>query len=154
MILLVMGLLLWSAAHFTPAIGQRLRTRVVAASGENPYKGVFSLLTCGFDCVDGVRLALDGACIGLSAACMGPNGRHGAGRGRFDIVLCGPHADQPQTYPSASAAYRCIAVERRALARSRFSRGSGYGRLPRCCSSTAATVPGSNLDRSHSEAMS
>ena len=42
--ILVAGLLLWTVVHMLPSVGRPIRTRIVAALGENPYKGIFSLL--------------------------------------------------------------------------------------------------------------
>lgn len=41
---LVAGVLLWSFTHFVPALFPGLKARLVAAVGENPYKGLFTLL--------------------------------------------------------------------------------------------------------------
>jgi len=47
MLLLILGLLLWSGVHMLPSLGRPVRTKMIAAVGENPYKGVFSLLIVG-----------------------------------------------------------------------------------------------------------
>ncbi len=44
MVWLVAGVALWSAVHLLRGIAPALRTRLVGAIGEGPYKGVFSLL--------------------------------------------------------------------------------------------------------------
>lgn len=40
---LVLGVLLWSAAHLLPSAGATLRARCIAGLGEGPYKGLFAL---------------------------------------------------------------------------------------------------------------
>ena len=40
---LVLGVLLWSATHFVPAVAADFRKRVIDRIGENPYKGLFTL---------------------------------------------------------------------------------------------------------------
>ena len=44
MIKLVLGVLLWSITHFVPAAAVNLRKGLVAKMGENPYKGLFTLV--------------------------------------------------------------------------------------------------------------
>jgi uncharacterized membrane protein len=44
MIKLVLGVLLWSFTHFIPTLFADTRARLVARIGENPYKGLFTLL--------------------------------------------------------------------------------------------------------------
>jgi len=41
---LALGVLLWSVVHFIPGIATDLKKNVIARLGENPYKGIFSLL--------------------------------------------------------------------------------------------------------------
>ena len=41
--LLVLGVLVWSAAHLLPCSAPGLRSRLVARLGEGPYKGLFAL---------------------------------------------------------------------------------------------------------------
>jgi uncharacterized membrane protein len=41
---LVLGVLIWSFAHFIPAMAVEFRKNLVAKLGENPYKGIFSLV--------------------------------------------------------------------------------------------------------------
>ena len=41
---LVIGVLLWSFMHFLPAVDAGFRKSMIAKLGENPYKGIFSLL--------------------------------------------------------------------------------------------------------------
>lgn len=43
MSLLVLGVVLWCAVHLMPAVAQPLRQKLVAALGEQPYRGVFAL---------------------------------------------------------------------------------------------------------------
>ena len=44
MVWLVVGVALWAAVHLLRGVVPALRTRLVGAIGEGPYKGVFSLL--------------------------------------------------------------------------------------------------------------
>lgn len=44
MLLLTLGVLLWSLVHLYKSVGHSHRAGVVASMGEMPYKGVFSLL--------------------------------------------------------------------------------------------------------------
>ena len=44
MLLLVAGVLLWSATHLFSSFGRQAREGLVARIGLNPYKGLFSLL--------------------------------------------------------------------------------------------------------------
>ena len=44
---LVLGILLWSAAHLLPSAGAPLRARAMDQLGEQPYKGLFSLTLVG-----------------------------------------------------------------------------------------------------------
>ncbi len=41
---LVLGILLWSFTHLFPSVFHGLKTSLVAKLGENPYKGIFTLL--------------------------------------------------------------------------------------------------------------
>lgn len=41
---LTLGILLWSLTHFLPTAFAELRRKLVARIGENPYKGLFTLL--------------------------------------------------------------------------------------------------------------
>jgi uncharacterized membrane protein len=41
---LVLGVFLWSVIHFIPAVAVDFRKNVIGKIGENPYKGVFTLL--------------------------------------------------------------------------------------------------------------
>ena len=41
---LVLGVFLWSFTHFIPAVAVDFRKNLIAKMGENPYKGVFTLL--------------------------------------------------------------------------------------------------------------
>ncbi|TXI10300.1 MAG: NnrU protein [Rhizobium sp.] len=41
--MLVLGILLWAAAHLFVALGVDARSRIIRAIGLNPYKGLFSL---------------------------------------------------------------------------------------------------------------
>ena len=41
---LVIGVLLWSVMHFLPALDAGFRKSLIGKLGENPYKGIFSLL--------------------------------------------------------------------------------------------------------------
>ena len=43
MILLVIGVLLWSGVHLFPCVAVEPRKRLIARMGEQPYKGVFAL---------------------------------------------------------------------------------------------------------------
>ena len=43
MVLLVLGVILWSGAHWLPIGGRSLRTQIVTRVGIGPYKGLFSL---------------------------------------------------------------------------------------------------------------
>lgn len=47
MAMLIIGVLLYCAVHLFPAALPALRSRAIARLGENPYKGVFSLLIIG-----------------------------------------------------------------------------------------------------------
>ncbi len=40
---LVLGVLIWSFAHFIPAVAVDFRKNLITKLGENPYKGIFSL---------------------------------------------------------------------------------------------------------------
>lgn len=42
---LVLGVLLWNLTHFMPTLFAGVKRSLVARLGENPYKGVFTLLT-------------------------------------------------------------------------------------------------------------
>ena len=44
MILLLLGVILWSAVHFVPSLAPALKTRFIEAFGEKTYKIVFSLI--------------------------------------------------------------------------------------------------------------
>lgn len=44
MIKLTLGVLLWSFTHFIPAVAVDFRKRMIDKLGENPYKGVFTLV--------------------------------------------------------------------------------------------------------------
>lgn len=44
MIKLVLGVLLWSVAHFIPAVAVDSRKRLIGRLGEKPYKGLFALV--------------------------------------------------------------------------------------------------------------
>ena len=44
MMKLVAGVLLWSLTHLVPSAAPALRGRLVSRLGENPYKGIFTLL--------------------------------------------------------------------------------------------------------------
>ena len=41
---LVLGVLLWSVTHFIPAIAVDFRKKLIDRLGENPYKGIFTVL--------------------------------------------------------------------------------------------------------------
>ena len=41
---LVLGVLLWSVTHLVPAVAAGFRKRVIGRIGENPYKGLFTLV--------------------------------------------------------------------------------------------------------------
>jgi uncharacterized membrane protein len=41
---LALGVLLWGFVHFLPAIAVEFRKRLIGKLGENPYKGIFTLL--------------------------------------------------------------------------------------------------------------
>ncbi len=41
---LLIGVLLWSFLHFLPAVDADFRKSLIAKLGENPYKGIFTLL--------------------------------------------------------------------------------------------------------------
>ena len=41
---LILGILLWSMAHLIPAVAVDFRRGLIRKMGENPYKGIFSLL--------------------------------------------------------------------------------------------------------------
>lgn len=43
MVMLSAGVLLWAVVHLIPGPGQTIRQRIIAAIGEKPYKGVFSI---------------------------------------------------------------------------------------------------------------
>ena len=43
MVLLLLGVLVWSAAHLLPCTGAAIRTRWLERLGEGPYKGLFAL---------------------------------------------------------------------------------------------------------------
>mgnify|MGYP001217587495 CR=1 FL=1 len=43
MVTLSAGILLWAFVHLIPGPGQTIRQKIIAAIGEKPYKGVFSL---------------------------------------------------------------------------------------------------------------
>jgi uncharacterized membrane protein len=43
MILLVIGVLLWSGVHLFPCLAVEPRKRLLGRMGEQPYKGVFAL---------------------------------------------------------------------------------------------------------------
>jgi len=43
MVLLVLGVLIWSAAHLLPCTGASARARLIERLGEDPYKGLFAL---------------------------------------------------------------------------------------------------------------
>ena len=45
--LLIAGLLLWFVVHTLPSAAPALRGNLIARMGENPYKGVFTLLSFG-----------------------------------------------------------------------------------------------------------
>ena len=45
--LLVAGLVLWFVVHTLPSAAPALRQNLIARMGENPYKGLFSLLSLG-----------------------------------------------------------------------------------------------------------
>lgn len=47
MIMLIAGVLLWSALHLVPAVARGPREAAIGKLGENGYKGVFSLLMLG-----------------------------------------------------------------------------------------------------------
>lgn len=47
MILLVIGVLLWSFVHMLPNVGRPVRGALVGVVGEDPYKGLFSLAIVG-----------------------------------------------------------------------------------------------------------
>ena len=44
MSLLLLGVLLWSAAHLFPALAVQARSRAMETLGHGPYRGVFSLV--------------------------------------------------------------------------------------------------------------
>lgn len=44
MLLLITGVLLWSAVHFIPSLARPMRQSMIDSMGENGYKGVFTLL--------------------------------------------------------------------------------------------------------------
>jgi uncharacterized membrane protein len=41
---LILGILLWSVVHFIPAVAVDFRQGLIRKMGENPYKGIFTLL--------------------------------------------------------------------------------------------------------------
>jgi uncharacterized membrane protein len=41
---LTLGVLLWSFTHFVPTLASDFRQKLIARIGENPYKGIFTLL--------------------------------------------------------------------------------------------------------------
>ncbi len=43
MVWLILGVLLWAVVHLSVSLARGLRQRLIAAMGEGPYKGVFSL---------------------------------------------------------------------------------------------------------------
>ena len=47
MILLALGVLLWSGVHLFPSLGVSLRAACIARLGEGPYKGLFALTLVG-----------------------------------------------------------------------------------------------------------
>ncbi len=44
MMKLTLGIVLWSIVHFIPAVAADFRKNLIAKVGENPYKGIFTLL--------------------------------------------------------------------------------------------------------------
>jgi uncharacterized membrane protein len=46
-ILLVLGVLLWSAAHLFPCVARPARAQLIERLGEGPYKGLFALAIVG-----------------------------------------------------------------------------------------------------------
>lgn len=44
MALLILGVMLWAAAHLFPTLGLDLRARIIQRRGEGPYRGFFSLV--------------------------------------------------------------------------------------------------------------
>ena len=44
MTILVLGVIIWCGIHLIPSAARPLRQRLIAAVGENPYKGIFALL--------------------------------------------------------------------------------------------------------------
>ncbi|CCN48554.1 putative NnrU protein [Vibrio nigripulchritudo MADA3029] len=44
MLLMILGLLMWSAIHFVPTLAPQLKRNMINQVGENGYKGIFSLL--------------------------------------------------------------------------------------------------------------
>ena len=47
MLLLVLGVLIWSALHLLPSAGKPARTLLIGGIGEGPYKGLFALSIVG-----------------------------------------------------------------------------------------------------------
>lgn len=69
MSLLVLGAVLWCAVHLMPAVARPLRQKLVAALGEQPYRGVFALCI-----VAGIVLIVVGWRSTPAAAVYGPPG--------------------------------------------------------------------------------
>lgn len=44
MTLLILGVLLWSVVHLAPCIFPQVKTQLIERFGDNPYKGIFSVL--------------------------------------------------------------------------------------------------------------
>jgi uncharacterized membrane protein len=44
MALLILGVMLWAAAHLFPTLGLNLRARIIQRLGEGPYRGFFSFV--------------------------------------------------------------------------------------------------------------
>ena len=47
MLLLILGVLLWSCLHLVPSVGRPMRSACIERIGEGPYKGVFALSIVG-----------------------------------------------------------------------------------------------------------
>jgi uncharacterized membrane protein len=47
MVLLILGVLVWSAAHLVPSLGAQMRAGLIGRIGEGPYKGLFALTIVG-----------------------------------------------------------------------------------------------------------
>jgi hypothetical protein len=47
MILLILGVLVWSGVHLFPSLGVQMRVGWIERIGEDPFKGVFALSLVG-----------------------------------------------------------------------------------------------------------